>query len=206
MKMNKKLIVATAACAALLVGSISTSLAWLMDDAAPVTNTFDPSTIGVELEETTTSYKMIPGWDISKDPKAWVTTGSEDAILFVEVTESANFDTFMTYAIAEGWTLLTDNSMTGNNIVTDGTTNGTYVIYRKVTSSNEDAYDDIGTEYQVLAGNTVSVKGGVTKEMMPADESSKPTLTFTAYAHQLYQKSGTEFNPVDAWRNLKPTT
>lgn len=207
MKMNKKLIVATAACAALLVGSISTSLAWLMDNTDAVTNEFTTSTIGVDLKETTTSYKMIPGWDIAKDPEAWVTTGSEDAFLFVEVTESDDFDTFMTYKIADGWTLLSDDTKTGGTI--DTVNNDTYVIYRTVTSTQ------IGTHYDVLAGDKVTVNGEVTKAQMDAfdtdkngtlsDEEKKalPKLSFTAYAHQLYQSEGNAFTADAAWGHIK---
>lgn len=200
MKMNKKLIVATAACAALLVGSISTSLAWLMDDADPVTNTFTPSTIGVEIKEgtelnlTSGEFKMVPGWTITKDPKAWITEGSEDAILFVKVEESANFDKFMTYALATGWTVL-ESTEAGNNNVFDGAED-TYVIWREVPA------DQIGDAFQIIENNNVTVRESITKEDMQTPFVN-PELKFTAYAHQLYKNEKSEkFDPQEAWENI----
>ena len=187
MKMNKKLIVATAACAALLIGSISTSLAWLMDTTSAVTNTFTTSTIGVAITETTENYQMVPGWDIHKDPKVSVTENSQDAYLFVKIDESENFDTFMTYGIAGGWTAL------------DGEEG---VYYREVIGNQ------ITEEYSVLAGDKVTVKESVTKKMMTATDFTQPTLTFTPYVHQLY-KNAEKTEKIDvttAWNNVKNET
>lgn len=174
------------------------TVAWLTAQDTPVVNKFSPSTIGVELQETTTEYKMIPGWDIAKDPKAWITDGSEAAYLFVKVEKSANFDTFMTYEIADGWTELT--SAAGDNYK---------VYYREVTA------DQMGEAkaFPILKDNKVTVIGeGVTAEMMNAlvadnpdteqNESTYPTLTFTAYAHQLYQNATTKFSAATAWGNV----
>lgn len=187
------------------------TLAWLTAESTEVKNTFSTSTIGVDLKETTTEYKMIPGWDIAKDPKAWVTDGSEAAYLFVEIKESANFDTFMTYAIADGWTLLNSNpAQEGSGIVTDDTVDDTYVIYREVTAEQMGE----GNAFAILKDNKVTVKGEeVTKEMMNAlkaddpateeNESTYPTLTFTAYAHQLYQNEELDkFEAATAWGNV----
>ena len=184
------------AVVALFSVAVGGTLAWLTAETTEVKNTFSTSDIGVQLQETEATYKMVPGYDVAKDPKAWVTTGSEQAWLFVEVKESANFDDFMTYAIADGWTLLNDTT-SGSDI--DTATNDTYVICRKVVTAN------IGTQYQILADNKVCVKGEVTKAMMTADDFTQPTLTFTAYAHQLYQNATTEFEAATAWANLKPT-
>ena len=128
----KKKIALLMACVMAFGIAVGGTLAWLTAQDTPVVNTFSTSTIGVELEETPdVTYKMIPGWDIVKDPKAWITENSEAAYLFVEVKESKNFDTFMTYAIADGWTLL-DTTTVGAAI--DTIANDTYVIYREVAS------------------------------------------------------------------------
>ncbi len=189
------------------------TLAWLTAESTEVKNTFSTSTIGVELKETTTEYKMIPGWDIAKDPKAWITSGSEAAYLFVEIQESGNFDDFMTYAIADGWNLLTGVEGLEDDKTTDGeidtAANDTYVIYCEV------AADQMGEAkaFPILKDNKVTVIGeGVTAEMMNAlvgdnpdteeNESTYPTLTFTAYAHQLYESKGNKFDVATAWGNL----
>lgn len=205
------------ACVLLIGGVVSGTVAWLTaQDVVPVVNTFSNSTIGVELKEhtydattdelTTTvtdegvnNYKMIPGWTIPKDPRAWITSGSEAAYLFVEVEESENFDTFMTYAIADGWTLL-NTSTVGKDI--DTVQNDTYVIYREVAAGNSAANMDDEYAFDILQDDKVTVSGEVTKEMM-TDDFTQPTLTFTAYAHQLYQNEDLEkFDVTTAWGNL----
>lgn len=197
------------------------TLAWLTAQDTPVVNKFSPSTIGVELKEHTynattdaltdettetgvTNYKMIPGWTIPKDPQAWITSGSEAAYLFVEIKESANFDTFMTYAIANGWTLLNSNpAQEGSGIVTDDSVEDTFVIYREVAAGATATAMDQDNAFQILAKDQVTVLDTVKKEDMPA-AGYEPTLTFTAYAHQLYKANGEKFDASIAWNNLKP--
>lgn len=177
------------ACVLLLGCFVGGTVAWLTAQTSEVRNTFSTSDIGVELEETTTEYKMVPGWDITKDPKAWVTEGSEAAYLFVKVEKSANFDSFMTYEIADGWTKLTS--------VDDGYE----VYYREVTT------EQMGKNHAsaILKDDKVTVRNTVTKEMMSDEGFTKPTLTFTAYAHQLYKSETPEkFDAATAWSNLNP--
>lgn len=170
----------------LVVGCIvGGTLAWLTATSEPVVNTFTTSDIDITLKETTgADYEMIPGWTIEKDPKVTVVEGSEDCYLFVKLEKSANFDDYLTYDMADGWTEL-DN------------VKGVY--YRKVLTT------EIKT-FSVLKGDQVTVKGDVTKEMMKTAENNKPTLTVTAYASQLYKSEGSEFSVTDAWDNVKPTT
>ena len=161
------------------------TLAWLTAKSDVVTNTFTTSDIKVELKETTgTEYKMIPGYTISKNPKATVLTGSEECYLFVKLEKSANFDNFMTYEIAAGWTELT------------GVEGVTGVYYRKVLSN------EIGTEFNVLKDNQVTVKYTVTKANMNAlTTETYPTLTVTAYASQLHKNATENFTAAEAWAN-----
>ena len=178
------------ACVLLVGCFVGGTVAWLTAQTSEVKNTFSTSNVGVELKETTTEYKMIPGWDITKDPKAWVTEGSEAAYLFVKVERSANFDTFMTYEIADGWTELT--SAAGTNYK---------VYYREVATSQMGETNASA----ILKDNKVTVLDTVTKEMMTAEDFSQPTLTFTAYAHQLYKSETLEkFEVATAWGNLNP--
>ena len=72
-----------------------------MPSTEAVTNTFTTSDINIELKETKNHFQMIPGWNIEKDPKVTVKTGSEACYLFVKLEKSTNFDTFMTYEMAE---------------------------------------------------------------------------------------------------------
>lgn len=172
------------ACVLLIGGVVGGTVAWLTAESDTVTNTFSTSDIGVELKESENlDLQMIPGWNITKDPKAWITDGSEDAFLFVKVEKSANFDTFMEeIVIADGWTKLEDG-----------------VYYRKVTTDKQGE----DNAFPILKDNKVTVKGEVTKEQMKAlTDATLPTLTFTAYAHQLYEREGVEFTAAKAWENL----
>ena len=187
--MKKKGLALVLALTLLVVGVVAGTLAWLTAKSDTVTNTFTTSDIKVELKETTgTEYKMIPGYTISKDPKATVLAGSEECFLFVKLEKSQNFDTYLEYAIADGWTKLDGVTDTVYYRVVDGTTN------------------QIGTAYSVLEGNQVTVKGTVTKddmEALNAPDAAKPTLTIKAYASQLYKNADNEtFTAREAWDNI----
>lgn len=129
---------------------------------------------------------MVPGYEITKDPKVTVKKGSEACWLFVKVEKENNFDNYMTYEIAESWT-----AGDGTNIPSD-------VIYRRVETNG------IGTAYSILKGDKVIVKGEVTKVMMTTAETSKPTLSFTAYACQLMKNNTEEFIADEAWQQVAP--
>lgn len=192
--MKKKAIVAVVALVLVLCCAMGGTLAWLVDSTTEVKNTFTYGDINIDLSESDDlDLKMIPGNSIKKDPVVTVKEGSEACWLFVEVKESENFDDFMTYAIAEGWTLY-KTTTSGSNIKTDNTTADTYVIYREVVKTTKDEL------FYVLAGKDgyqngyVTVNDAVTKENLNdldknADgsanpEKTYPTLTFTAYAVQ----------------------
>lgn len=178
----KKRTLALLVALVLVVGCIiGGTLAWLAAKTDAVVNTFTSSDIEVTLTETEEEYKMVPGWTIHKDPKTTVVIGSEECYLFVKVEKSANFDSYMTYEMAEGWTAL-------ENV--EG------VYYREVKTA------DMGTAFSVLKGDQVTVKGEVTKQMMAAAENTKPTLTITAYASQLYKNNAETFSAVEAWVNI----
>ena len=187
--MKKKGLALVLALTLLVVGVVAGTLAWLTAKSDVVTNTFTTSDIKVELKETTgTEYKMIPGYTISKDPKATVLAGSEECFLFVKLDKSANFDTYLEYVIADGWTKLDGVTDTVYYRVVDGTTN------------------QIGTPYSVLKDDQVTVKGEVTKAMMDGlTTETLPKLTVTAYASQLHKNATTEFTAAEAWANVNPT-
>lgn len=187
--MKKKTLVLFLSLALVLVGIISGTVAWLTDSTEEVVNTFTDSDIDITLAETTgEDYKMVPGYTIGKDPKVTVKSGSEKCYLFVKLEESENFDSFLTYEMAEGWTALDGNN---DGIADDG------VYYRIVDTA------DMDIPYSVLKDDQVTVKDTVTKEMMNGlIENTYPTLTVTAYASQ-YNKNATEsFTAAEAWTNI----
>ena len=178
--MKKKLTVSLAVLALVACMTAGATLAWLTAKTSSVTNTFTYGDINIELKETTgESSKMVPGNTIAKDPKVTVKANSEACWLFVKVEKSTNFDEFMTYGIADGWTKL------------DGV-DGVY--YREVASPTDD------TVFDVLKDNSVTVKTTVTKEQFNSlTSTTMPTLTFTAYACQKDNVS----TAADAWNLVK---
>ena len=194
MKKSRKTFALIAACLMLVVGVVGGTVAWLTATTGSVVNTFTCGDINITLAETTgTSYKILPGNNITKDPTVTVSANSENCILFVKVEEE-NWPTFtetngtrkVRYDIADGWTALTGVS-------------GVY--YRTVTSSESNQ------DFAVLKDNTITVSGNLTKVEVNS-MTTAPTLTITAYAHQL--ATGNSENPTfdraTAWANLNPTT
>lgn len=175
-------------------GVIGGTVAWLTATSDTVTNTFTTSDISVTLTETTGSeYKMVPGWTITKDPKATVVANSEDCFLFVKIDKSANYDTYLnSYTVATGWTKL-------ENV--DG-------VYYKVFDSKDTTNTNTkGTAYSILKDDQVTVKDTVTKAdfeklTKATNPDPEPTLTFTAYATQLYKDNNTRFTAAEAWANI----
>lgn len=179
----------------LAVGSlVGGTVAWLITKTDPVVNTFTYGDINITLEETDVDsdgntlkneYQMVPGNDISKDPVVTVLKGSEACWLFVKLEKNGgatvngtayDFDDFLTYEMADGWTQLVD----ANGDPVEG------VFYKEVDAIPETGAD---AEYHVLKDDKVQVKGEVTKEMLNAlDEvqgsETYPTLTVTAFAVQ----------------------
>ena len=175
--MKKKTLALVLALTLLVAGVVGGTLAWLTDRTAEVKNTFTVGDINIGLTETTADYKMVPGNKLDKDPTVIVKAESEACWLFVKVTKSENLDTFITYAIAEGWTKLQDG-----------------VYYREVPASNADQ------TFSVLKGDAVTVNSDVTKEMLTAKDFTNPTLTFKAYA---VQKDNVAY-ASDAWAKVNP--
>ena len=127
----------TLCCALLLVAAgVFGTLAYLTGTDT-VNNTFTVGNVKITLDEAKVTtdgtpvegadrvkaneYHLLPGHTYTKDPTVTVKANSEACWLFVKVTESENLDTFITYAIAEGWTELQDG-----------------VYYREVSASDAD--------------------------------------------------------------------
>ncbi len=196
-KLSTKSIVAIVAAAVIFCGMVGGTLAWLIDSTDPVVNTFTYGDINIKLDEsvigadgkptgdraeTGNTYKMIPGQTITKDPIITVDADSEDCFVFVKIEESkvAKFSDYMEYTVDPSWAKL------------DGV-DGVY--YRTILAETDLAQGDL--EMHVLAGDTVTVKSTVTKEMLNSldENDSYPKLTFTGYA---VQKAGMD-TAAEAW-------
>lgn len=177
---NRRIALTLCVMFVVLAASIGGTVAWLTDKTGTIENTFTTSNIDIDLTESENlDLKMVPGKTITKDPKVTVNEGSEACWLFVKVEKSANFDTFMEYTMADGWTLV------------PGETN---VYYRTVGATAEN------TDFAVIKDNEVKVKDSVTKANMEAlTVATYPKLTFTAYAVQQANVS----TVADAWALAK---
>lgn len=168
----------------LVIGCVAGgAVAWLVAKTEPVVNTFTYGNINIALTETTgTSYKIIPGTDITKNPKVTVKGGSEACWLFVKVEESGTFVADkVTYAIDNGWTPLEGEK-------------GVY--YREVAAVTAD------TDFSVLEGNKITVKDTLTKGDIKDIAATNPTLKITAYAVQQENIA----DAATAWKAANPTT
>ena len=162
-----KAFAAVLALALVLGCALGGTVAWLVANSDTVTNTFTYGDINIALTETkpvNREAKIIPGMDIEKDPKVTVKANSEACWLFVKVEEAGTFvGSKVTYSIADGWTALTGQP-------------GVY--YREVGAVTAD------TGFSILKDDVVKVSDTLTKEDIK-NITTKPTLTFTAYAVQM---------------------
>lgn len=221
-----KALILTLSLVLMISATIGGTLAWLMDTDTAVTNTFTQSDIDIELDETTQQannyqFQMIPGYVIDKDPKVTVKAGSEKCWVFVDVDESANLDTYITYAMADGWTQLKTDKY-GKDISADliyyreqsaltatGATDAVYSVIGYTDTKGTEATDD-----DTFVNDKVLVKTTVTKQDMDAIDGidadgnadateTQPTLKFTAYAVQYNKSNDDPFTPAEAWANAQ---
>lgn len=172
------------------MASVGVTVAWLTAESDKIVNTFTTSGITIELKETMgtdtdtgKSFKMVPGNTIEKDPKVTVNKDSEACYLFVELIKSGNFDEYLTYAIADGWTALAGS---------EG------VFYRTVGNLENETVLAENKTFSVLKGDQVTVIDTVNKNDMTAAGITPPTLTVQAYACQLANVT----DPATAWNNI----
>ena len=129
--------------------------------------------------EYTNTYEMVPGEDIEdKDPVVTIPKDTIDCWVYITIEKSDNFDEYLKYELAEGWTALGDDYP------------GTY--YRMVETDK-----DKDQSFAVLKENKVKLQDGVDDDMINAIENP-PQLMITAYA---VQKASFEGKPLEAWEN-----
>lgn len=176
---RKKLIFTVIAVICTLAIGVGSTIAYFASVSGPVKNTFTVGDVALTLTETTgDTYRMIPGTTVEKDPLVTVKGGSEDCYVYVKLDRLNALDTYVTYTLDDGWSLL-------------GGFDGVY--YRLVEHSAVDM------RYAVLQDNQMVIRENLTKEKMAAiDESALPQLKITAYA---IQTLGVD-SPSDGWYNL----
>lgn len=193
-RFGSKSVLLIGALALIICSTIGGTLAWMFDKTDPVINTFTVGDIKITLTEPDTeqdddpdnnSYSFYPDAEISKEAIVTVKAGSEDCWLFVKVEESDNFDDFMEYAMADGWSKVTAQN------------DGSVIWSRKVSNADSDQ------TFLVLKDGKVTVKDGVTQAQLDElTEETYPTLKFTAYAVQLSDGSD-ELTAAQAWAKIQ---
>lgn len=198
---SPRMFVSMLAVMLLLGCAVGGTIAWFTAKDDPVVNIFALGGLSIDLSETTSDYKIVPGRNIAKDPKVTVKGGSEKCYLFVKVEPNAAMNKAASkkavhWSRAEGWNLLNVSP-----------TNGYGVYWRIVEASATNQ------SFYVLKGNEACPNGVVTvPETLTLDTVAEieavgtPTLTFTAYAIQ-YEgfeapEDTTGWNPVDAWNTV----
>lgn len=202
----------------LVIGcTIGGTLAWLTAKTNDVENTFVAGQIGtLELDESDTDaetdgkqhqYIVIPGVDITKDPKVTYTpttadgTVPVDAYVFVKLTGIGN----------NKWTWNADASQyeikSGSNVVlsfkiADGWTavpNAANVYYKTSTGTTG------LTDEPIIKANKITVSHLITEDDVQTVATAADKLTFTAYAIQ-QADGGTDndgkFTPAEAWAKV----
>lgn len=178
--MKKKIVLASIVALSLaLFVAVGGTIAWLFVTSGPIENTFEPSNINVTLVETTGStYKMIPGTVLPKDPTVTV-ENDIDCYVFLKL-ETNNTGSYLDYEIESEWLPLAGHPG---------------FFYRYVP------YDAGVKTFSILVGNKVTVKSSVTKDMMTElinGTAPKPQMIFTAAAIQSENMGNVE----TAWSNL----
>lgn len=197
----------------LIVGiSVGGTLAWLTASAGDVVNTFtvgdininiwehdyDPTTGALKsgdtnLVKTNDDYKFVPGATLPKDPYVVVEANSEACWLFVTVDAANNTNGNVNIV-----------NYTVDTSVWNPVSGETNVWYTQVSAADAVA----GKTFNVLANQQVTVSGDVTKAMVSAINTNKPTLTFKAYAIQSANLSDANGAAVTeaaaAWALVKP--
>ena len=188
--MNKflKVLVVALCAVALVVGSVAATVAYLTAKTDAVEHTFAAGNIKIRLsgDVTTINETMVPGKVFTPDRGVTVEANSEKCYLFVKLNKLNGFDTYLTPAMDDGWTLVTDT---------------TDVYYRVVNSSSDPQ------EFNVF--KNITAKPNCT--MAQYDElhrlNTTPTLTLTAYAVQYLgfddNQKTEEQNAAAAWIEAK---
>ena len=215
---GKKSLALILALTLMVGGVIGGTLAWLADSSKVVTNTFTTSDISIELKETKSSFQMIPGWTIDKDPKVSVNKDSEDCYLFVKI-EGENADIaantgnnantyslgdYVVYALETDWIKLEVEENVFYRVVNKNETTKTFSVLG--AGQYTDPMDATKTDDAVTvewAQDQVAVKPSVTKEKMATANTTAPKLIFTAYAVQENDTNNTQFTPDAAWALAK---
>jgi len=215
--MNFKKIAAIICCLAFMAFGAGATLAWLTDEAGPVTNTFTVGKVEITLDEavvnedgefvkTDDSGNVTNPTDIKEADRT--TSGNSYKTIpgFTypkdpTVTVKANSEDCYLFVEFEQGDASTYYAYESTLTVENGWTQGNSengvpenVWFRKVdTSTNAQSWN-------LLANNTITVRDTVTEDLM--DEAVAEELVYTAYAIQYEKTNDTPFGVQEAWDKI----
>lgn len=237
--MKKKSLTLLVAVAMLACAAVGGTLAWLTDTTDEVKNVFATTGINIELKETFNTdtdddgygdawyAEMVPGYTYKKDPVVRVLTGSEDCYLFVKFEENNNvvkdsdgkdmkaitFTSELTEA--NGWTQGTGTGTGGDGVPTN-------VWYLTVFDGDGGVAQNglpLSWERSLIKEDKVTINENLTNEQMQSIVANgTPTLTYTAYACQLWKTNkpgadateeeiaAAQFTAGEAWAKVGNST
>lgn len=176
--MKKKILLLCVYVLLFGVCCVGTTYAVLTSKSRQIENTFVHGDITLTLTESTGStYMLIPGSVVDKDPRITVGKDSVECWLFVKLERHDTFDAMVDYELAAGWTALEGE---------DG------VYWRRVERTSTDK------TYHVLKNDRVVINSTITEAHLASLEHSEK-LTLTAYAAQCEGIS----TPQTAWKIMK---
>lgn len=215
MKKSKALLLAL--CAALLVGAVAGTVAYLIDYDQAI-NTFTLGAVGTLnlTEEDTDDFKngpksgdqylVVPGVDIQKNP----------TVIYEQPKDSAPVDVYVFVKVEAGedWSVSQDQLTYTKSFAADGDSaevaaekeisfsiaagwtalkEADGVYYRTVSADETE-----NLSWGVIANDTIHVGENLTKDQIKTLNALD--LTFTSYA---IQQGGFEDAPADAWAEFK---
>ncbi len=212
--MKKFRNIAIFAVAMLLVFAlgVGSTIAYFYSNSGIVTNTFNPAKFGTPTvsEDTPGPYPVVPGVDITKDPRVTykvptsATQEPAEAYIYLEIkltggwTMNANYNQ-VTRQIGDDVSALSFNLNTANWQYL-GTASGNY-IYVYVKDGNivkvKTNIDD-SNGIPVIDGDKVTVSPDIEKDDMEKEGTSLGDVTFKSYAVQV-EGLGT---PKGAWNTV----
>lgn len=176
----------------LVCSSVATTLAWLTDNAT-IVNTFTVGNVAITMDETDVDnstadadrdtanvYQLVPGKSFTKDPIIHIAANSDNAYLFVQITNELTSvegaDTIESQLVTKGW-----KGVLGHP--------GVYYY------SEGDALKAVSANTNVPVFDTFTVANDATNNQL-ANVNSK-AITVTAYAIQAEGMTGK--TPAQVW-------
>ena len=171
MKKKLTLVVSLLLVMALSIGG---TLAYLTAESETITNTFTIGNIEISLAETTgTTYTVVPGATVDKDPTVTVKKGSEACWLYACVENNVQ-------VTVEGEQVTVAELNIGANWI-EVDTDGNKTVYR-YTEDAVAANDTADQDFEIFT--TVTFDGDKITAENRADITPADTIVVKAFAHQ----------------------